>query len=68
LNPAERVFQYLRGKIEGQVYGTITAKKTAIEAELRALASAPDRIRSLAGWDWICKSVVGLLQSNTVFQ
>lgn len=68
LNPAERVFEYLRAKIEGQVYGTIAAKKAAVEAELRALASAPDKIRRLAGWDWICQSVAGLLQSNTVFQ
>ena len=26
LNPAERVFEYLRDKIEGKVYGTIAAK------------------------------------------
>ena len=68
LNPAERVFEYLRGKTEGQVYGTMAAKKTAVEAELRALVSAPDKIRSLAGWDWIRQSVAGLWQSNTVFQ
>jgi hypothetical protein len=68
LNPAERVFEYLRAEIEGRVYGTITAKKAAIEAELTALASAPDKIRRLAGWDWIRQSVAGLRQSNTVFQ
>jgi hypothetical protein len=67
LNPAERVFEYLRTKIEGRVYGTLAAKKGAIEAELRTLASAPDRIISLAGWDWIRQSVTGLSQSNTVF-
>ena len=68
LNPAERVFEYLRAKIEGLLYGTIAAKKAAIEAELRALAAAPDKIRSLAGWDWIRQSVAGLWLSNTVFQ
>jgi transposase len=68
LNPAERVFQYLRDKIEGLVYGTIAAKKAAIEAELRALSSARDRIRSLAGWDWIRQSVAGLWLPNTVLQ
>ena len=68
LNPAERVFEYLRAKIEGRVYGTLTAKKAAIEAELRAMASAPDKIRSLAGWDWIRQSVACLWLSNTVFQ
>jgi hypothetical protein len=68
LNPAERVFEYLRSKIEGQVYGTMAAKRGAIEAELSTLASAPDKIMSLAGWDWIRQSVAGLSQSNTVVQ
>jgi hypothetical protein len=68
LNPAERVFEYLRAKIEGRVYGTMAAKKGAIEAELRTLASAPDGIMSLAGWDSIRQSVAGLNQSNTVVQ
>jgi hypothetical protein len=60
LNPAERVFQHLRDKIEGQVYGTIEAKKQAVEAELEKLAAAPDKVKSLAGWDWIRQSVSGL--------
>ena len=68
LNPAERVFQYLRDTVEGQVYGTIAAKKRAIEAELEKLAAAPDRVKSLAGWDWIRQSVKGLPSPNTVFQ
>jgi hypothetical protein len=68
LNPAERVFEHLRAKIEGRVYGTIAAKKAAIEAELTALASAPGEITSLAGWDWIRQAVAGLQQSNTVSQ
>ena len=68
LNPAERVFQYLRNKVEGLVYGTIAAKKDAIEAEMAKLAADPDMVRSLAGWDWICQSVTGLASSDTVFQ
>jgi hypothetical protein len=68
LNPAERVFEYLRGKIEGRVYGTMDAKKEAIEAELRELSIAPERISCLAGWDWIRQSVAGLWQPNTVYQ
>lgn len=67
LNPAERVFEHLRGKVEGQVYGTIEAKKRAIEAELEKLAAAPNSVKSLAGWDWIRQSVNGLSSSNTVF-
>ena len=64
LNPAERVFQYLRAEIEGKVYGTIAAKKEAVEAELDELAKTPGRIKSLAGWDWICQSVSGLREAN----
>jgi hypothetical protein len=68
LNPAERVFEYLRSKVEGRVYDTIGAKKQAIEAELERLAAAPERVKSLAGWDWICESVNSLSSQNTVFQ
>ena len=66
LNPAERVFEYLRSKVEGRVYGTIDAKKAAIEAELEMLAAAPERLKSLAGWNWIRESVNSLSLPNTV--
>jgi transposase len=68
LNPAERVFEYLRGKVEGQAYGTIDAKKATIEAELEDLAAAPEKVKSLAGWDWIRESVNSLSSLNTVIQ
>ena len=64
LNPAERIFQHLRAEIEGEVYGTIEAKKKAVEAALEKLAAAPDKVKSLAGWDWIRRSVRGLPGSN----
>ena len=60
LNPAERVFEYLRSKIEGQVYGTIGVKKQAVEVELQKLSAAPQKVIRLAGWDWIRQSVSGL--------
>lgn len=66
LNPAERVFEYLRDRIEGKVYGKIAAKREAVEAELEKLAQTPARIRSLAGWDWIRKSVSRLPEFNMV--
>lgn len=50
LNPVERVFEYLRSKIEGKLYETIAAKKQAIEAELRNLAADPAKVIRLAGW------------------
>jgi len=68
LNPAERIFEYLRDKVEGKVYGTLEAKKQAVEAELEKLASTPDHVRSLAGWAWIRQSVSTLLNPNRVFQ
>jgi hypothetical protein len=68
LNPAERVFQYLRAEIEGHTYGTIAAKQEAVEAQLEKLAAAPDRVMSLAGWDWIRQSVSSLPKSNMVLQ
>ena len=46
LNPAERVFEYLRGRIEGTVYGTIANKQRAVEQELHKLASNPDAVKS----------------------
>ncbi len=68
LNPVERVFEHLRGEVEGQVYGTMAAKRRAIEAELEQLAAAPDTVKILAGWDWIRQSVNSLPSSNAVFQ
>jgi hypothetical protein len=57
LNPAERMFEYLRDQIEGKVYGTIAAKKKAVDTELQKLVNDPELIKSLAGWDWIHRSV-----------
>jgi len=67
LNPAERVFEYLHSKVEGKVYGTLMEKERAIETELEELASQPERVKSLAGWDWIRKSVENLPTSTMVF-
>lgn len=67
LNPAERVFEYLRSQIEGKVYGTIEAKQQAVEVELQKLATDSEKVKSLAGWNWICQAVIGLPQSNMVF-
>jgi transposase len=53
LNPAERIFQFLRSKVEGIVYGKLTAKQAAVEAELQALAAQPELVKQLASWGWI---------------
>jgi hypothetical protein len=53
LNPAERVLEEIRRRVEGRVYATLADKMAVVEAFLRELVAAPDRIRSLAGWAWI---------------
>ena len=53
LNPAERVFEEVRRWIEGKVYPSLEDKVAAVEAYLTELESNPDRVRGLAGWDWI---------------
>lgn len=64
LNPAERVFEMLRDKVEGVVYGSLSKKKQAVEAELQRLAALPERVKRLAGWSWIRRALAGLNQSN----
>lgn len=59
LNPAERVFEWLRRRIEGVVSGTLEAKREAVERELRTLNASPDRIQRLAGWAWIREALAG---------
>jgi len=63
LNPSERVFEELRRKVEGKVYGDIEAKKAAIERELQQLAADPEKVKSLAGWTWIQQTVDNLSNS-----
>lgn len=60
LNPAERVFEHLRSRIEGKVYGTVANKRQAVERELQKLADDPDAVKSIAGWQWIQDSVAAL--------
>lgn len=53
LNPPERVFEYLRGEIEGTVYASLAHKRQAIDQILRKLNADKTRLRSLIGWQWI---------------
>ena len=62
LNPAERVFEYLRDRIEGVVYGALAKKRQAVERELKLLADHPEKVKSLAGWQWIHDSISTLEQ------
>ena len=53
LNPAERIGEAIRADIEGKVYGTIWHKMAAVEAFLSGLAADPERVKQMAGYDWI---------------
>jgi hypothetical protein len=53
LNPAERVLEEIRRRVEGRVYETLAAKQAEVEAYLRELAADRERVKRLCGWDWI---------------
>lgn len=57
LNPAERVFEEVRRWIEGIVYRSIDDKVKSVEDFLSEFESDPNRVRSLAGWQWIDDAV-----------
>jgi hypothetical protein len=68
LNPAERVFEYLRSRIEGKTYGSLEAKKAAVEQEVQQVAADGEQIKRLTGWTWIREALAQLPIPNTVFQ
>ena len=53
LNPAERVFEEVRRRVEGKVYEDLEAKRREAESYLRELRAAPERVRSRCGWGWV---------------
>lgn len=53
LNPAERLFEEVRRRVEGTVYATLADKVDAVQAFLQELDADPARVRSLCGWDWL---------------
>ena len=68
LQPVERIFQYLRARIEGIVYGELDAKKEAVESELRNLAASPEKVRSLTCWDWIERALTKLSDKKSTLR
>ena len=57
LNPAERVFEEVRRWVEGKVYANLEDKVAAVTAFLVELEANPERVRALAGWDWIDSTI-----------
>ena len=60
LNPAERLFEEVRRRVEGHVYATLADKVAAVEAFLEELDADPVRVRRLCGWDWINAAIATL--------
>jgi transposase len=55
LNPAERFFEELRKATANQIFTTIEAQESAIEAHLNQLADDTAGMKRLLGYDWILK-------------
>ncbi len=53
LNPAARVFEALRARLEGDVYPTRDAKCARVAAILAEWDAHLAQVRSLTGWSWI---------------
>ncbi len=49
----ERSFEELRRQVEGVVYSSLDDKVAAVAKILGKIDADPERVRSLAGWDWI---------------
>ena len=60
LNPAERVFEELRRRVEGRTYDSVADKQAVADVYLRELAAAPDRVKQLCGWAWITNALDAL--------
>ena len=63
LNPAERVFEEIRRRVEGRVYPDLAAKKRAVEEVLEELAADPEKVKQLTGWRWILDAFQKLPQN-----
>ncbi len=57
LNPAERIFEEVRRRVEGRVYDSIEAKQAEVESYLRQLDADRERVKRLCGWEWMCEAL-----------
>jgi len=60
LNPAERVFQEVRRRVEGRTYDAVADKQARADAYLAELAADPARVRHLCDWDWFTAALDAL--------
>ncbi len=60
LNPAERIFQEIRRRVEGRVYASLDEKQAEVEAYLHDLAADTERVKRLCGWDCLIDAFLAL--------
>ncbi len=60
LDPAERVFEEVRRRVEGEVYESLRAKQREAESYLEELRSDPERVKNLCGWGWLREALESL--------
>jgi hypothetical protein len=60
LNPAERLFEEIRRRVEGRPYPTLADKRAVVDAYLTDLAADPPRVRHLCGWAWLTAALDAL--------
>jgi hypothetical protein len=60
LNPAERIFEEVRRRVEGKVYESLHDKREEAESYLKELAADPERVMGLCGWGWLQASLESL--------
>ena len=64
LNPAERVFEEVRARVEGRLYESLRDKQREAESYLKELAANPERVKGLCGWGWLRASLESLPQCD----
>lgn len=58
LNPQEHLWDELREKrFHNRVFDSIDALEDHLVAALHDMENAPERVKNIAGWDWIINSV-----------
>jgi transposase len=60
LNPAERVFEEVRRRVEGKVYESLHDKRQEAESYLEELAADPERVKGLCSWEWLRETLESL--------
>ncbi len=61
------MFEEIRRHVEGRLWESIEAKMEAAERFLQELSKDAERVRRLAGWQWIVQSIANLPRGDHEF-